>query len=38
MDLATRWGVTPTWDECDEMGIDRKFGKPPKAAKILVSS
>jgi hypothetical protein len=31
--VATRWGVTLSWDECDAMGIDRKYGRPPKQKK-----
>lgn len=28
-DVAIRWGVTPSWDECDRLGIDRRYGKQP---------
>jgi len=31
-DVATRWGVKLTWEECDALGIDRKYGKKPKNA------
>jgi len=33
-DVATRWGVTLSWEECDAIGIDRKYGKPPKTEKV----
>jgi len=32
-DVATRWGVPLSWEECDAMGIDRKYGRPPEEPK-----
>lgn len=29
----TRWGEKLTWDECDLLGIERRFGKKPKENK-----
>lgn len=26
-DVQTRWGVRLSWDECDALGIDRRYGK-----------
>jgi uracil-DNA glycosylase family 4 len=31
-DVVTRWGLPLSWDECDAIGIERKYGKAPKKA------
>lgn len=37
-DVATRWGVSLTWDDCDELGIDHRYGRPPKKAEKPVKT
>jgi uracil-DNA glycosylase family 4 len=29
-EACIRWGEKLSWDDCDTLGIDRKYGKPPK--------
>jgi len=34
-DVCTRWGVRLTAAECDALGIDRKYGRPPREPKAV---